>query len=91
LTSTAITTSARTCRIGAIGTGASRPPSTSSRPPIRCGVNSIGMAIEARMASNSGPRLIHTSRWPAMSVATAVNGSAGLRCGVRRPAPSARR
>ena len=35
----------------------------------------MGIAIEARIASNSGPRDSHTSRSRSMSVATAVNAS----------------
>ncbi len=73
--------------VGAPGRGFSRPPSTSVLPSISFGVMRPGIAIDARMASNRSPRVIHTSLWSLMSVATAANGS-GRSSMVRSPTSS---
>ena len=52
---TAIVRSALTAEIGAIGTGSKIPPSASRRPPTSYGVITPGIAMDARMASSSGP------------------------------------
>ena len=58
------------------GTGLSRPPSASRRPPTTTGVNTLGMPMEARIAVTTEPRWNHTSRRMSRSAATAVNGMA---------------
>src|SRR4030067_596376 len=67
--------SVRSRRVGAIGIGLTRPPSTSCRPSIVWGVKMVGIAIEARIASNRGPRDNQTSFPFWISVATAVKGT----------------
>ena len=64
--------SALTAAIGAIGSGSRIPPSASSRPPTTCGAITPGMAIDARIASSTGPRCSHTDLPVNRSVATAV-------------------
>ncbi len=59
---------------GTIGNGLSIPPSTSIRLPCMTGVNRLGMAAEARMASSKLPSWNQISCWFVRSVATAVNG-----------------
>ena len=74
VTLTAITKSARAETVGMIGSGLSRPPSTSTCSPRCTGVITPGTAMEARIASSSGPLWNHTSRWRVRSVATVVTG-----------------
>ena len=69
---TAMVKSASTPVTGSIGTGFSTAPSTSNRPLTMIGVIMPGIAIDARMATSSGPLWNHTSRRAPMSVATAV-------------------
>ena len=71
---TAIVASAGAAAIGAIGIGSRIPPSASNRPSSTCGVITPGMAIDARIASSTGPRCIHTDLPVIRSVATEVNG-----------------
>ena len=55
--STAITSSAPIWRAKRTGTGATRPPSTYSRAPMRTGWNTAGTALEARTATPGSPTL----------------------------------
>lgn len=71
---TAIVMSAFTEAIGAIGMGLRMPPSASSRPSSTCGEMTPGMAIEARIASETSPCCNHTALPAIRSVQTAVNG-----------------
>ncbi|MNP25369.1 hypothetical protein D3C76_1181730 [compost metagenome] len=57
---------------GTIGSGFSRPPSTSMRLPCTTGVNRLGIAAEARMAWCRLPSWNQISCWLTRSVATAV-------------------
>jgi len=59
---------------GTMGRGLSRPPSTSMRLPCITGVNRLGMAAEARIASSRLPSWNQISCWLVRSVATAVKG-----------------
>ena len=64
--------SALTAAIGAIGSGSRMPPSASSRPSMTCGAMTPGIAIDARIASSTGPRCNHTDLPASRSVHTAV-------------------
>ncbi|BBZ42722.1 hypothetical protein MPRM_00030 [Mycobacterium parmense] len=57
---------------GAIGAGRGCPPSASRRPSISCGAITPGIAMDARIASSTGPRWNHTDFPANRSVATAV-------------------
>ena len=70
----AMVASAMTAAIGAIGIGSRMPPSASSRPFRTWGEITPGIAIDARMASSTGPRCNHTDLPVIRSVATEVNG-----------------
>ena len=72
---TAIVASALAAVIGAIGSGSRIPPSASNRPPSTWGVMTPGIAIDARIASSTGPCCIHTDLPVIRSVATEVKGS----------------
>ena len=78
---TATVRSVSSLKVGAMGTGLRMPPSTSFTPLISKGVKKSGSAMEARMASNSGPLVSHTSLRLAMLEATAVKltGSSSMR------------
>ena len=65
-------TSAFEDSVGRMGTGFMSAPSTRSWSPDTTGVNSDGMAIDARIALLSDPSWNQTSRWASTSVATAV-------------------
>ncbi len=58
--------------VGPTGTGLTMAPSSSIRPPRSNGVNTSGVAIDARMASNRSPSRSHTSAPDSRSVAMAV-------------------
>ena len=58
-----------------MGIGFIMPPSASSRPLSMTGVMKLGRAIEARIATSTGPRWNHTSLREIRSVATAVKGT----------------
>jgi hypothetical protein len=58
--------------VGAIGIGLTSAPSSRRRPLCCEGVNTSGVEIEARMASNSLPSRSQTSLPVSRSVATAV-------------------
>jgi hypothetical protein len=53
---TAMVRSALTGAIGAIGSGSRMPPSASRRPSTACGAITPGIAMDARIASSTGPR-----------------------------------
>ncbi len=67
-------TSAPAARIGASGSGSRIPPSASTRPLSTYGVITPGIAMDARIATSTGPRWNQTDRPAARSVATAVYG-----------------
>ena len=69
---TAIVMSVRSLSVGAIGMGLMRPPSTSVRPSTSTGAKTPGTAVDARIAVNSEPLFIQTSRCSSIAVATAV-------------------
>jgi len=72
--STAITSSAPICRAWRTGTGATRPPSTYSRPAIGTGRNTPGTALEARTAVPVSPRRNTMPSPCCRSVATTPSG-----------------
>ena len=81
--STAITNSAPIWRAKRTGTGATRPPSTYSRLPMRTGWNTAGTALDARTAAPGSPRW-NRMAWPlSRSVATMPSGR--RICSIGRP------
>ena len=64
--------SASVAVVGPTGTGFIRAPSASKRPLSMTGVIRLGMAIETRIATSTGPLWNQTSRRATMSVVTAV-------------------
>lgn len=81
LMSTAITRSAPICRAKLTGTGATRPPSTYSRLPMRTGWNTAGTALDARTATPGSPTRNRIPCPLSRSVATIPSGS-GI-CSIR--------
>ena len=71
-TLTAMVRSALVAEIGAMGSGSRMPPSARIRPSRRWGAMTPGMAMDALMASSSGPRCNHTDLPAMRSVVTAV-------------------
>ena len=74
--STASTISAPIWRAKRTGTGATRPPSTYSRPLMRTGWKTAGTALEARTAVPGSPRRKSTASPLPRSVATMPSGLA---------------
>ena len=71
-----------------MGTGLVSAPSASRRPLSITGVMTVGIAIEARMATSTRPFWNHTSLRARRSVATAVNAMG--RSSISTPARSSR-
>ena len=70
--SVSISADGSTVAVGAMGTGFKIPPSSKRCSPSRIGVKNSGKDIDARMASNTRPRLSQTSFSSSMFAATAV-------------------
>jgi len=69
---TATVTSDCAAVVGSTGSGFTRAPSASRRPCSITGVITLGMAMDARIATSTGPSWNQTSRRLPMSAATAV-------------------
>ena len=63
--------SGASARAASTGTGAQTPPSTSQSSPSRTGLNTPGIAIEARIACSSGPSCMRRSSpvWSTVAIA----------------------